>query len=106
MYFFDKKIVGESKEIFLETIYYILNLNLIISSSRSFIFRVLLGWKDTNLFQIAYLGSIEKTADLHLSKRNVKVYKFNKYFNDILESKEISNMIFDAAQENKNQIRY
>ncbi|WP_180379835.1 hypothetical protein [Campylobacter devanensis] len=101
--FFDKKIVGESKEIFLETIYYILNSNLIISSSRSFIFRVLLGWKDTNLFQIAYLGSIEKTADLHLSKRNVKVYKF-KNFNDILESKEIFNMIFDAAQENKNQI--
>ncbi|KAB0614446.1 hypothetical protein [Campylobacter hyointestinalis] len=85
----------------METIYYILNSNLIISSSRSFIFRVLLGWKDTNLFQIAYLGSIEKTADLHLSKRNVKVYKF-KNFNDILESKEISNMIFDTAQENEN----
>ncbi|WP_086239266.1 hypothetical protein [Campylobacter devanensis] len=85
----------------METIYYILNSNLIISSSRSFIFRVLLGWKDTNLFQIAYLGSIEKTADLHLSKKNVKVYKF-KNFNDILESKEISNMIFATAQENEN----
>ena len=91
--FFDKTIIGDSKDIFFETIFEVLNANLVISSARSFIFRIIMGWKkDINLSQIIYLKSLEKTGDMHLLHRNAKVFKFIDFNSILLDINFISNV--------------
>ncbi|WP_086267729.1 hypothetical protein [Campylobacter devanensis] len=105
---FDKIIIGDSKEIFFETISEILNANLTISSARSFIFRILMGWKkDINLPQIVYLKSLEKTGDMHLLHRNVKVFKFIDFESILLNTNsifDIYNFIYDQNRKNEKEL--
>lgn len=105
---FDKIIIGDSKEIFFETISEILNANLTISSARSFIFRILMGWKkDMNLPQIVYLKSLEKTGDMHLLHRNVKVFKFIDFESILLNTNsifDIYNFIYDQNRKNEKEL--
>ncbi|MEE3777450.1 hypothetical protein V2I28_08195, partial [Campylobacter sp. CX2-4080-23] len=78
----NNKIIGDSYKDFLNTVEAVLNSDIIISDSRSFIFRVIMGWKiDINFSQILYLGSAEKTAQYYLNKNNCVYKKFINFSN-------------------------
>ncbi|CUU70931.1 hypothetical protein [Campylobacter hyointestinalis] len=78
----NNKIIGDSYKDFLNTVEAVLNSDIIISDSRSFIFRVIMGWKiDKSFPQILYLGSAENTAQYYLNKNNCMYKKFINFSN-------------------------
>lgn len=83
----NNKIIGDSYKDFLNTVEVVLNSDINISDSRSFIFRVIMGWKiDKSFLQILYLGSAENTTQYYLNKNNCmykKFINFSNVFNNI-----------------------
>ncbi|TQR28850.1 hypothetical protein DMB92_08925 [Campylobacter sp. MIT 99-7217] len=81
----DKKIVGENYEKFLASIQCILGSNIIVSNHRSFVFRVLAGWKKDLAFpQNVFLNGLEQGQDTYLKELNISLNKYTDY-NIILE---------------------